>query len=430
MAKPERSEASDADTGAPAAAPENKRGAKRGADGANRRPRNCLLLRDFLIPRLDQCLYGEDLEWLDRTEGVFRIDWTHQGKKSFDPDAPSVFRDWCILKGTWKDNERNQMVMAKQRLRAAFRKLPNLRRLEEGTSSHRVYRIEDIQSYLIPERNDDKKPKKEQQCACAGGCDQCMPEVLRPQSPASSSGDGDVGEPSEANGRGDAGSEGDSMAVSAPSPTVASNVWSSMHCLMESSSEPPTLPLPTTSESPQPPPPPSEPEEQAEPHDPFTRWSFAEIEAAKALLLLRYGTLEGIRGIPRTPPSSPQPAQPTSGPLATRGQVTVGASAPPSTARQQDQVVPVQAASSSPERSVDQGSSSPESGHAFEKPVATAVSTGSHSTEQNIVSGDSPLVFLANAAPAQREAELASSGVQDVGDMSFCPQAPKVQTTA
>lgn len=468
MAKSESNDAGNADTGASrAAAPKSKSGAKRRAGGANWSPRNCLLVRDFLVPRLDRCLYGEDLKWIDRNEGIFLIRWTHQGSKSFNREGPNVFRDWSILKHKWDDDDPNRLSKAKQRVRAAFRKLPNVRRINEGTAQQRVYCIKDIETYLVPtETKEKKKRKKRRSCGCATGCDKCTPQALRLQAPSSSSGDEDMGgedmgKPSEANGRGDASSGSDSDFESMPPPTCASDVWSTMRSLTESTCELPTQTLPvrfTTpspppfqsptpsppSQSATPPPPPSELNEQRrtfhplialgsaelEEHDgaliPVIGLCTAELEAVVTLVTLKNASRQRNCHTSVTPPLPPQPAQPTSDLLAPTAQVTVGTSAPPSTARQEDQVVPVQTGVSSPEPSVDEGSLSPHSVHSFKEQVATAMATAPRSTQADTVTGGSPPMFLAEAAPAHQGEQLVSGAAQDSGAMSafFSQQTP------
>lgn len=465
MAKSESNDARNADTGAKAAAPKNKSGTKRRAGGANWSPRNCLLVRDFLVPRLDRCLYGEDLKWIDRNEGIFLIRWTHQGSKSFNREGPNVFRDWSILKRKWDDSDPNRLSKAKQRVRAAFRKLPNVSRMNEGTAPHRIYCIKDIETYLWPmETKEKKKRKKRRSCACAMGCDKCMPQVLRLQAPASISGDEDMGDedggdedmgkPSEANGRVDASSGSDSDSESVPPPTCASDVWSTMRSLTESSCELPTPTLPVRFTTPSPPPfqsptpspslsPPSELEEQRRTFNPliglssaeleeqdrafipFIGLCSAELEAVVTLATLKNGSRQHNCHTSVTPPPPPQPAQPTSDLLAPTAQATVGTSAPPSTARQEDQVVPVQTGVSSPQPSVDEGSLSPHSVHSFKEQVATAMATAPRSTQAETATGGSPPMFLAEAAPAHQGEQLVAGALQDSGAMSaFCSQRP------
>ncbi|KAH7975783.1 hypothetical protein HPB52_005202 [Rhipicephalus sanguineus] len=136
MAKSEDNEAADLDTNAVEAAPRSKSsgGGKRRGGNGQWSPRNTLLVRDFLVPCLDNGFYGDDLQWLNRSRGIFLIRWTHQGSKSFNREGRNVFRDWSVMKRKWDDQDPNRLSKAKQRVRAAFRKLPNVRRINEDAS--------------------------------------------------------------------------------------------------------------------------------------------------------------------------------------------------------------------------------------------------------------------------------------------------------
>ncbi|KAH6921615.1 hypothetical protein HPB50_003438 [Hyalomma asiaticum] len=352
MAKSESNDARNADTGAKAAAPKNKSGTKRRAGGANWSPRNCLLVRDFLVPRLDRCLYGEDLKWIDRNEGIFLIRWTHQGSKSFNREGPNVFRDWSILKRKWDDSDPNRLSKAKQRVRDA--------RWRFGT------RI-----FLSSAEKDNKetRPQMDSVWTCRRRLCFFPPSSVRC----------DISAYRKCRCMSDSDSE------SVPPPTCASDVWSTMRSLTES--------------------------------------SFV------TLATLKNGSRQHNCHTSVTPPPPLQPAQPTSDLLAPTAQATVGTSAPPSTARQEDQVVPIQTGVSSPQPSVDEGSLSPHSVHSFKEQVATAMATAPRSTQAETATGGSPPMFLAEAAPAHQGEQLVSGALQDSGAMSaFCSQqTPKAE---
>ncbi|KAL1473322.1 hypothetical protein MTO96_003869 [Rhipicephalus appendiculatus] len=81
MSKSKNNEAADLlDIGAAGAAPTKKNGSGSKSSSKNgwQNPGNPLLLRDFILPQLDNGFYGEDLKWLDRSSGKFFIRWTHQ----------------------------------------------------------------------------------------------------------------------------------------------------------------------------------------------------------------------------------------------------------------------------------------------------------------------------------------------------------------
>uniref|UniRef100_A0A224YTR5 Interferon regulatory factor 4 n=1 Tax=Rhipicephalus zambeziensis TaxID=60191 RepID=A0A224YTR5_9ACAR len=413
MAKYEDNEAASPDTGAAGAAPKNKSGGggkRRGGNG-QWSPRNTLLVRDFLVPCLDNRFYGDDLQWLNRSRGIFLIRWTHQGSKSFNREGRNVFRDWSVMKRKWDDQDPNRLSKAKQRVRAAFRKLPNVRRMNEGAAPHRIYRIKDIESYLKQDTKDQskekKKRKKRRSCGCAAGCPNCDPQEKRVQSPASVAYDEDEGMDRlyQDDEESYAGSNGiqDSRSAPPPAPSL-SNIWSTMRSLTEASSEPAT--------------PPRASPEAEEPDGAATSsmsFSLADMEAVNTLISLRNA------GRWSQPPQSS-----ATNPLAPTAQGTV----PHSETRQEDQVVPMEAAISSPEQSSgeDEGSLAPHSVHVYKEQVAAAMATAPRLAQPG--TGDSPPMFWADAAPAQQGEQLVSAATGGSGVVSgFCPnQATKKES--
>ena len=82
----------------------SKSGGKRRAEKDERSGRNNLLVRDFLVPRLDSRFYGDELKWLNRSRGTFLINWTHQSSKSFDREGPNIFRvslSSCVFRNAY-----------------------------------------------------------------------------------------------------------------------------------------------------------------------------------------------------------------------------------------------------------------------------------------------------------------------------------------
>ncbi|KAL1425832.1 hypothetical protein MTO96_018815 [Rhipicephalus appendiculatus] len=357
MAKYEDNEAASPDTGAAGAAPQKQERWRWQAprwEWPVEPPATPLLVRDFLVPCLDNGFYGDDLQWLNRSRGIFLIRWTHQGSKSFNREGRNVFRDWSVMKRKWDDQDPNRLSKAKQRVRAAFRKLPNVRRMNEGAAPHRIYRIKDIESYLKPDSKDQSKEKKKRKKH------RSLYEDDHEESYAGSNGIQDL--------------------RSAPPPTPSlSNIWSTMRSLTEASSEPST--------------PPRASPEAEEPDGAATSsmsFSLADMEATH----------------------SPPTAQGT---------------VPHSETRQEDQVVPMEAAISSPEQSSgeDEGSLAPHSVHVYKEQVAAAMATAPRLAQPG--TGDSPPMFWADAAPAQQGEQLVSAATGGSGVVSgFCPnQATK-----
>ncbi|KAL1473325.1 hypothetical protein MTO96_003872 [Rhipicephalus appendiculatus] len=169
MVKSDENKAADLEAGPSGAAPRNKSG---GGNAVVRTARqgNTLLLRDLIVPSLDNKCYGDDLKWVDRTTGRFLIRWTHQSSRNFNREDPNVFQDWSVKKGKWVDKEPNRLSKAKQRMRAAFLKLPNLLR-EKKSTDHRIYRIKNIDDYPI--RTTKAASQTSRPC-------NCTPEGRRP----------------------------------------------------------------------------------------------------------------------------------------------------------------------------------------------------------------------------------------------------------
>lgn len=380
MAKCEGNEAVGPDAGAVvAAAPKSKSGGKRRNGNGQWSPRNTLLVRDFLVPCLDNGFYGEDLRWLNRARGIFLIRWTHQGSKSFNREGRNVFRDWSVMKRKWDDQDPNRLSKAKQRVRAAFRKLPNVRRINEGAAPHRIYRIKDIETYLKQDSKDQSKEKKKR-------------KEKRVQSPASVAYDTEEGmdELYEDDEESYAGSNGTLNTRSAPPPTpAASDIWSTMRSLTEAPSEPSSPPRA------------SETEESDGATTSSMGWSSADMEAVCTLMSLR----NAGRCLQQTAAASP---------LAPTAQGTV----PASGTRQQDQVVPMEAGISSPDTSSaeDESSLAPHSVHVYKGQVAATMATAPRSTQRG--SGDSPPMFWADAAPSQKGEQLVSTAAGDSSVLS------------
>ncbi|XP_037582271.1 cytoplasmic polyadenylation element-binding protein 3 isoform X1 [Dermacentor silvarum] len=375
-------------------------GKRRGANGAWS-PRNCLLVRDFLVPCLDSRCYGDDLQWLNRRRGVFLIRWTHQGSKSFNREGPNVFRDWSILKRKWDDRDPNRLSKAKQRVRAAFRKLPNVRRINDGAAPHRIYRIKDIGTYLKPwkEPKEKKKRKKRRSCGCLPGCSTCKHQEQRVQSPAGvddDDDDEDLDELYEDYEEAYPSSNAGKKSRSTPSSTSSSSgVWSSLHSLTEASTPP-------------------EEEEQEGATSSCASWGPDDMEAVQALLSIRHGYHQ-----PFSLPPQQQLQQPAMDPPAPTAAVTPASSVPTMQAHQEDQVVPMELAMASPVPSAeDEASLAPHSVHVFKEQLAAALATAPRPAQPDTGTGDSPHMFWADAAPARQGEQLASAAVGDSGFVS------------
>ncbi|KAL1473324.1 hypothetical protein MTO96_003871 [Rhipicephalus appendiculatus] len=224
MVKSEENKGADPEAGPSGAAPTKKScgGGKRSRKDGQQGARNHLLVRDMIVPSLDNEVYGDDLYWKDRSKGVFFIRWTHQGSKNFNREGRNVFQ-------------------AKHRVRAALHKLENLTLLEERTD-HRIYMINDIQAYPVRDNEDQSKENKKKRgvCDCLTGCPKCESheEPVKSRSKVDNDKaevkDDQLDDHNEAY----AGSEGTQKSRSAPpAASSSSDTRCTMRCPTEASSE-------------------------------------------------------------------------------------------------------------------------------------------------------------------------------------------------
>jgi len=98
------------------------------------------LLKDFLIPHLNNGTFKNKLFWVDKSKNIFCIFWRHQSSSKFLPDDSLVFREWAIAKGLWNPLDIKALTVAKQRLRAALLKLKNVKFIHRNLE-YRFYKI-------------------------------------------------------------------------------------------------------------------------------------------------------------------------------------------------------------------------------------------------------------------------------------------------
>lgn len=362
-------------------------------NGGTWSPRSCLLVRDFLVPCLDSGCYGDDLQWLNRRRGVFLIRWTHQGSKSFNREGPNVFRDWSILKRKWDDRDPNRLSKAKQRVRAAFRKLPNVRRINDGAAPHRIYRIKDVAAYLKPWKEPkEKKRKKKRQppCGCDLGCVDCCRDPRghheQEQGAMSSATAGEEEEGDDDDDYMDDWEE-DYKGVSLKSgvsslSSVGPNggVWSSLHSLTEA-------------------------KDDQDDSSPASSCSPADMEAVQALLSMRHGRL--LQAPALAPPTVPgqlaAPSQHTAAPMTTCAHVAPMAAQHTEAKDQLTVSAELRVTSNGVMPSPSDGESglAPHSFHVFKGLLAAALSSAPQPAQPETVTGDSPHMFWADAAPAR-----------------------------
>ena len=63
--------------------------------------RKKLRLEDFLRQNLDGAPAPRVIDWVDRSQGVFRVLWTHQSSATFSHDDAALFRYWALARGDY-----------------------------------------------------------------------------------------------------------------------------------------------------------------------------------------------------------------------------------------------------------------------------------------------------------------------------------------
>ncbi|XP_065294185.1 uncharacterized protein [Dermacentor albipictus] len=107
-------------------------------------PRRRRFIR-FLLPRLYNRRYGQDLEWIDQEEGTFRIRWSQdQGISQRDPPV-QFFKDWAVLKRIWNEADPKNLDKAKDRVRVALLNIRYVKQIKSEHKNYRCFRIENQQ---------------------------------------------------------------------------------------------------------------------------------------------------------------------------------------------------------------------------------------------------------------------------------------------
>ncbi|KAL1472690.1 hypothetical protein MTO96_039167 [Rhipicephalus appendiculatus] len=111
-------------------------------DLAPRRPK-CLLR--FLLSRLYDRRYGQDLEWTDEEEGIFRIRWScHPWISQREPPV-QLFQDWSVKLKKWNEEDPKNLDKAKDRIRIALMHHKDVQKLNLDDQSYRLFKIENNQ---------------------------------------------------------------------------------------------------------------------------------------------------------------------------------------------------------------------------------------------------------------------------------------------
>ncbi|XP_067142075.1 uncharacterized protein [Centruroides vittatus] len=101
------------------------------------------LLKDYIIPNLDNKRFNDKMRWIDEDAGIFGLQWIHKSNSRYSRADGEVYEEWSQLKRLWNPEDPKATSKAKQRFRAALRKQKNLEKIEHQ-KNYRKYQIKDI----------------------------------------------------------------------------------------------------------------------------------------------------------------------------------------------------------------------------------------------------------------------------------------------
>lgn len=101
------------------------------------------LIKDFIVPALDDQRYGKLLRWTNKEKGIFCIGWSHKNASNWQHHDTIVFQDWDKMKGHYRPEKKGYFMAAKQRFRAALYKLPTVVKLNPKDRTINMYQLVD-----------------------------------------------------------------------------------------------------------------------------------------------------------------------------------------------------------------------------------------------------------------------------------------------
>ncbi|KAG8196791.1 hypothetical protein JTE90_027512 [Oedothorax gibbosus] len=98
-------------------------------------------MQSFILPALNDGRYGDLLKW--ETEPIiFRMKWTHKARTSWKHGDCAVFIAWDRMKGRSEPKTDSELVLSKQRMRAALRTIKGkIEELKCDKVGYKLYRI-------------------------------------------------------------------------------------------------------------------------------------------------------------------------------------------------------------------------------------------------------------------------------------------------
>ncbi|XP_075732540.1 uncharacterized protein LOC142775100 [Rhipicephalus microplus] len=106
-------------------------------------PKSKKSITRFLLRRLCDRRYGEDLEWTDEERGIFRIRWSaHPWISQRKPEPVELFKDWSIKLKRWTEEDRLNLTKAKTRVRLDLLSAEHVEKLKRDDKSYRWFKID------------------------------------------------------------------------------------------------------------------------------------------------------------------------------------------------------------------------------------------------------------------------------------------------
>ncbi|XP_037505970.1 uncharacterized protein LOC119382343 [Rhipicephalus sanguineus] len=108
-------------------------------------PRRQKSLIRFLLPRLYDRRYGQDLEWTDEEEGIFRIRWARHPWISQREPPVQLFKDWSVRLRKWNEEDPKNLDKAKDRIRISLLHTKYVEKLNQDDQSYRWFKVDNRQ---------------------------------------------------------------------------------------------------------------------------------------------------------------------------------------------------------------------------------------------------------------------------------------------
>ncbi|GBO15502.1 hypothetical protein AVEN_158643-1, partial [Araneus ventricosus] len=98
-------------------------------------------ITEFLLPSLNEKIFGSRLMWLDIENKVFQMQWNHKSASDWTKNDAAVFAAWDKRKGHFKPDDKEYYTKSKQRFRAALYKFIKHKHITELCSEDKYTKI-------------------------------------------------------------------------------------------------------------------------------------------------------------------------------------------------------------------------------------------------------------------------------------------------